>query len=401
MKTIQTIAIHEIKVMFRRKMFRIMTVGLPAIALVALLVIAFIQSQEDDPKEVQAGYVDATGLFVEFRTQGNVEFVPYKTPEIGMGALLAEDIKRLYVIPPDYLTSGVVQRFTISAGIDLDDGGDAVLRSFLFDNLVGTDLPPEVVQRLRNPLNLSNVQLDSEGAPRDIDAGRVVFFLGMGMLLCTSLLMTGGFLLQGLGEEKESRIMEVLLSSVTPAQLMVGKILGLGAAGLAQMLIWVVSGLILLNVTAAVGDFSIQVPGPGSALLGVVFFVLGYLFFATLMAGLGAVTPTAREGEQLSFMFVMPIVISLSLWFYIVANPTVGIVRFLTLFPFTSPIVVMERLAVGVIEPLEIAASLGVLVLSVAGAMYLMARVFRAYLLMYGKRPGLREVARTLARAKV
>ena len=129
--------------------------------------------------------------------------------------------------------------------------------------------------------------------------------------------------------------------------------------------------------------------------------VLGYLFFATLMAGLGAVASTAREGEQLSFMFIMPIVVSLSAWFYIVANPTVGIVRFLTLLPFTSPIVVMERLAVGVIEPLEIAASLGVLVLSVAGAMYLMARVFRTYLLMYGKRPGLREVARTLARAKV
>ena len=401
MKTMQTIAIHEFMVMFHRKMFRIMTVGLPAIALVALLVIAFIQSQKDDPKEVQAGYVDATGLFTEFRTQGNVEFVPYQTPENGMEALLAEEVKKLYVIPPNYLTSGVVQRFTISAGIDLGDGGDTVLRSFLFDNLVGTDLPPEVVQRLRNPLNLSNVQVDSEGLPRDIDAGRVVFFLGMGILLFFSLVTTGAFLLQSLGEEKENRIMEVLLSSVTPGQLMVGKILGLGAAGLAQMLIGVVSGIILLTVINTGLDISIEVPGVELVLVGLLFFVLGYLFFATLMAGLGAVASTAQEGSQLSFIFVIPIIVPIYAWLYIVSNPTVGIVRFLTLFPFTSPIVVIERLAVGVIEPLEIAASLGVLVLSVAGAMYLMARVFRAYLLMYGKRPGLREVARTLARAKV
>ena len=135
--------------------------------------------------------MDATGLFTEFRTQGNVEFVPYQTPENGMEAeteLLAEEVKKLYVIPPNYLTSGVVQRFTISAGIDLGNGGDTVLRSFFgprvvgvgldctqVDNLVGTDLPPEVVQRLRNPLNLADVQVDSEGTPRDIDAGRVVF----------------------------------------------------------------------------------------------------------------------------------------------------------------------------------------------------------------------------------
>ena len=401
MKSLQTIAIHEFMVMFHRKMFRIMPVGLPAIAVVALLVIAFIQSQEDDLKEVQAGYVDATGLFTEFRTQGNVEFVPYQTPENGMEALLAEEVKKLYVIPPNYLTSGVVQRFTISAGIDLGNGGDTVLRSFLFDNLVGTDLPPEVVQRLRNPLNLADVQVDSEGTPRDIDAGRVVFFLGMGILLFFSLVTTSAFLLQSLGEEKENRIMEVLLSSVTPGQLMVGKILGLGAAGLAQMLICVVSGIILLTVINTGLDISIEVPGVELVLVGLLFFVLGYLFFATLMAGLGAVASTAQEGSQLSFIFVIPIIVPIYAWLYIVSNPTVGIVRFLTLFPFTSPIVVIERLAVGVIEPLEIAASLGVLVLSVAGAMYLMARVFRAYLLMYGKRPGLREVARTLARAKV
>ena len=269
----------------------------------------------------------------------------------------------------------------------------------MLDNLLSSDLPPEMTERLRNPLVLANVQVDSEGAPRDIDAGRVVFFLGMGTLLFISLVMTGAFLLQSLGEEKENRIMEVLLSSVTPGQLMVGKILGLGAAGLSQMLLWVASGLILLNVIALAPDVSIEVPGVALAMVGVLFFVLGYLFFATLMAGLGAVASTAQEGSQLSVIFVLPLGIPIWVWLYIVSNPTAPIVQFLTVFPLTSPVVVMERLAIGAIGFWEVTFSLGVLALSIIAAMYMMIRVFRTYLLSYGKRPGLREVLRTLARS--
>ena len=399
MKTLQIIATHEFKGMFRRRIFLIMTIGLPVVALVALLVIGFIQSQKDEPKEEQVGYVDVTGLFTEATAQGLVKFVPYDNVDAGMEALLAEDIKRLYVISPTYLTTGVVQRIKVSQGIDLDSGGDSVLRSFLLDNLLSSDLPLEINERLRNPMVLANVQVDSQGAPRDIDAGRVVFFLGMGILLFTSLVMTGAFLLQSLGEEKESRIMEVLLSSVTPGQLMVGKILGLGAAGLIQILVWLVSGITLLTVINTGSDISIEVPGVELALVGALFFVLGYLFFATLMAGLGAVASTAQEGSQLSAIFVLPLGIPLWVWPYIMSNPTAFIVEFLTIFPITSPVVVMVRLAVGGIGFWEVTFSLGVLTLSVIAVMYMVTRVFRTYLLSYGKRPGLREVLRTLARS--
>ena len=405
MNASQTIAVHEFKGMFRRRMFLITTIGLPVIAMVALLVVGFIQSQKDEPKEEQVGYVDATGLFTEATAQRSddatrlVEFVPYDNVDAGMEALLAEDIKRLYVVSPNYLTSGVVQRIKVSQGIDLDDGGDSVLRSFLLDNLLSSDLPPEISERLRNPLVLANVQVDSEGAPRDIEPGRVVFFFGMGMLLFISLTMTGAFLLQSLGEEKENRIMEVLLSSVTPGQLMIGKILGLGTAGLIQILIWLLSGIILLTVLNTGLDISIEVPGVELALVGVLFFVLGYLFFATLMAGVGAVASTAREGSQLSIIFVLPLIVPVYAFPFIVSNPTAPVVRFLTIFPLTSPVVVMQRLAVGAIGFWEVALSLGVLALSVIAAMFMMIRVFRTFLLTYGKRPGLREVLRTLARS--
>ena len=193
--------------------------------------------------------------------------------------------------------------------------------------------------------------------------------------------------------------MEVLLSSVTPGQLMVGKILGLGAAGLVQIVVWLVSGITLLTLINTGLEISIEIPGAELALVGVLFFLLGYLFFATLMAGMGAVASTAREGSQLSVIFVLPLVVPIYGWLYIVSNPTTPFVQFLTVFPFTSPVVVMERLAVGAIGFWEVTLSLGVLALSIMAAMYMMIRVFRTYLLTYGKRPGLREVLRTLARS--
>ncbi len=413
MRAVQTIAVHEFKLMFRRPAFLGMTIGIPVIAIVVLLLVGFIQSQrnelEDEPVNQQVGYVDVTGLFTESLSQRQVEFVPFESVDAGMEALLAKQITRLYVISPDYLTSGIVQRIVVSQGIDINSvittviattpGGDLVLRSFLLDNLLSSDLPSEIRQRLKTPLVLADVQVDSEGAFQDIDAGRLVFFLGMGLMLVTSLLLMGGILLQSLGEEKENRIMEVLLSSVTPGQLMIGKILGLGAAGLVQILVWMVSGIAVLTVMTTGLNISLEVPGAELALVGVLFFVLGYLFIATLMAGMGVVGSTAREGSQLSVIFVVPLIAPVYLGFYIVANPTAPIVQFLTVFPFTSPVVVMERLAVGAIGFWEVTLSLGVLALSVIAAMYIMIRVFRTYLLMYGKRPGLREVLRTLARS--
>ena len=257
----------------------------------------------------------------------------------------------------------------------------------------------EVIERLKQPLFLDAVAVDPKGAPRDLDGPRVFFFLGLAFLLMFSLAMTGGFLLQGLGEEKESRIMEVLLSSVTPAQFMVGKVLGLGAAGLSQVLIWVAIGRTLLEVLpSVVTDLDLTLPGLAPTIGAVAFFVLGYGMFATLNAGLGAISPTTRESQQLSIIVAAPLIIPIYAWVYIVENPTAGVVKFLTFFPLTSPLVVLERLGPEAIEPWEVAVSLVVLAVSVVAVAFLVSRIFRAFLLSYGKRPGLRMLARALVR---
>ncbi|MCZ6789406.1 MAG: ABC transporter permease, partial [Chloroflexi bacterium] len=172
-----------------------------------------------------------------------------------------------------------------------------------------------------------------------------------------------------------------------------------GAAGLTQIFVWLVSGFILLNLINTGLNVSIEIPGVELLLVGLVYFVLGYLFMGTLMAGLGAVASTAQQGSQLSVLLVLPQAVPIYLFPYFASNPTAPIVKLLTVFPVTSPVVVMERLAVSSIGFWEIALSLGVLALSVIAAMNIVTRVFRTYLLSYGKSPGLRELVRTLARS--
>ena len=211
MSTILTIAVHELRVMYRRSVFRILTLGLPIVALLALVVVWGVQSasKDEDQKIDKVGYVDGPELFTSHLAQGRLLFVAYASQEEGIEALLSEGVERLYVIPTDYLATGAVQRFDVGLGLNFDDGDDPGLRAFLLDNLSESAPDSDVIERLKQPVFLSRVALDPDGAPRDLDEPRVLFFLGLAFLFMLSLAMTGGFLLQGLGEEKESRIMEV------------------------------------------------------------------------------------------------------------------------------------------------------------------------------------------------
>ncbi len=399
-----TIAIHEFKTMYRRRMFQIVTFGVPLIGLALVVGAWFVQNVFDGDEgesKTKAGYVDGTGLFVGHRLQGRLVLTGYQDQSEGMTALLADRIERLYIIPDHYVDSGLIQLIEVGLGLNLDPSDDGDFRSFLVDNLLneaGTD--SALVTRLKNPIQLARIAVDPEGRVQDLDEPRIVFFQVLVFLLFGSLAMTGGFLLQGLAEEKENRIMEVLLSSVTAAQFMFGKVVGIGLAGLSQILIWVTSARLLLElVPTVVPDVDISPPGIAATVVAVAFFVLGYLLFATLMSGVGAIAPTARESQQLSVIVVMPLIIPIYATVYIVENPTAAIVKFLTFFPLTAPLVVLERLGPEAIAPWEVLTSIVVLGLSTWGAMFLMARIFRAFLLSYGKRPGIREMWWALVRA--
>ena len=401
LRNLLIIARHEYKVVLRRRVFQITTAVVPLIIVIGLVVAWFIQQQDESDvagKPDKVGYVDGTALFTDFHRQRGLQFVQYVTRSEGMDALLMEETKRLYVIPESYLETGVVERFEVSLGFDLDSSGDRALREFLLDNLSVVGAPSKVLDRLKDPFFLQAINVDSAGVPQTIDSARVVFFLAVAGILFFAMVFSGSILIQGLGEEKESRVLEVMLSAVTPSQLMIGKVVGLGAAGLSQILVWAVSGVVGIRLLAAItSDIPFSLPGTAAALLAVPFFVLGYLFYATLLSGLGAATTTPRESQQLSIIFTAPLIVPVYAWIYIVENPTAAIVRFLSFFPFTAPSTVLMRIGADAIPAWEIAASLLVLAASVAAVLTLVPRVFRAFILSYGRRPGLRVLWRALS----
>jgi len=400
---------HEFGQTIRRKSFIIMTLAFPLLALIAIGIFGFTQGMEKPapPGEVVIiGYVDEMGVFSGYTEQPGeptVILIGYETPEEATGALLAEEISEYFIIPSDYMTTGVVARYTLER--ELEPPGEIrwAIKSFLLSNLLREQTSLEVTERAKAPMALTSIRLDETGQVATDQGGFGAFIVPylFSILLLMAIFTSSGFLLQGLGEEKENRVIEILLSSVSARQLLTGKVLGLGAAGLLQMLIWLLSaGVLARMASTTIGGLlsTLQIPG-NLLVLGLVYFILGYLLFAILMAGVGSISPTAREGQQLSMIFTMSAVIPFMIAPFIMNNPSHVVTQVLTLFPITAPITVMIRLGLTDIPTWELIASISLLVIVIIGSLVLAAKVFRTFLLMYGKRPRLREIIKSLREA--
>lgn len=307
-----------------------------------------------------------------------------------------------YVIPPTWPGSPTVQRVETTGGA-LDIGAmqrratqDAALAAVLRSALLTTSgVRPDLAARIVAPVEVSVVAID--GGPTS-EAGAIASFLvpfGFTLLFVMSIFITSGYLLQSVTEEKENRVVEILLSSVPSLPLMAGKVVGLGAAGLTQVAIWVAAMLLAIPLISAqvggLGDLSLD---PTMILLALVYFVLGYLAYGAIFAAIGAVAPGNREAQQYSgffgFMAVIPLIFSSAFLGGDVSSPLVWA---LALFPITTPATMLLVLAVSPTIPVPlVVASLVSLGLFTVLATLASARVFRATLLLYGVRPSVRRI---------
>jgi ABC-2 type transport system permease protein len=393
---------HEFLNAIKRKGFIIMTLIVPVLALLAIGIFQLV-SATAGPALVETttiGYVDEIGGFDDYTNQWNIELVGFDTTDEATAALINDDVSEYFVIPADYTSTGVVNRYTLARELETPPAITTAIKNFLTSNMLAGEVPPETIELVEKPLALVTTRLTETGevATEQGGFGNLIIPGIFSLLLALSLQLSCVYLVQGLGDEKESRLIEVLLSSVNTRQLLVGKVLGLGVAGLVQVVVWLASMPLLLNLASSTfGGFfgTIQLPA-NFVVLGIVYFILGYALFAALSAGVGAISPSAREGQQIIPMFTL--LLFVPLWFssilFIFPNNPLWVV--LTIFPVTAPIAVMLRLGVTGVAAWELAVSLAVLALSVIGVMFLAIKAFRAYLLMYGKRPSWGEVFRSL-----
>ena len=222
------------------------------------------------------------------------------------------------------------------------------------------------------------------------------------MMLYMTILMWGIAVQRSIIEEKNSRVIEVLLSSLRPEDLLFGKIFGVGAVGLTQYAIWGLFGTIMTTYGLTMGGPVAELAGNLSfATLGffVLYYVLGFLFYATMFAGIGSVCNTDQEAQQMQTPIVLCLVFTILVPMMVIQRPDSLFATVISLIPFFTPIVMFMRINV-LMPPLwQILLSIVIMILSIRFAGKLSARIFRTGILMYGKKPDAREILKWLRRA--
>ncbi|HKW23167.1 MAG TPA: ABC transporter permease [Ktedonobacterales bacterium] len=272
-------------------------------------------------------------------------------------------------------------------------------------------LTPAQVRSLSAPPDLTVTRVSSEsGRPTNqIVVGYILAFAGA-YLLFYAVITYATAVANGVVEEKSSRVMELLLNAATPWQLLVGKIVGIGAAGLTQMVCLVVVGVgaLLLQIPLQAALFGANVGGLTQYLSGVsipflllflVYFLLAYFLYSSLFAGLGALVRRQDEVQSVIQIPLFLMIASLALFYVAVFAPDQTLTRVLSFFPFFTPVLMLARLGLGTVAWWEVVVTILLMVAAIAACAWVAARLYRYGVLMYGQKPSLRQLAR-IVRAK-
>ena len=327
--------------------------------------------------------------------------VPYKDMTQAIQDLKNGKLSAVYLIESDYMSTGKIIAYSPERGVFSDFAPPD--RSRLYDliraSLVKDRIDGETRERILAPGKLKQMKVSKHGEVENASdafqkAARFFGPFSMFLLLTMSIFFSSGYLLQGIAEEKQNRVIEVIWASVEPMELLTGKIIGLGAAGLLQVAFY--AGMLLLPAVTVFALFQVSVAG---LILSLTYFVLGYLLFAGLMAGTGILGNSPQESGQLSAFWTLVSMIPMFLLAPISEAPNSWMARGLSWFPLTAPVTMLLRITSGQIPWVDVGISVVVLVVSIYLAVRGAAKMFRAAALMYGKRPGIGEILRWLKEA--
>lgn len=416
-KRIAAVARFELLAVVKRWSYLLATFGLPlflaAVSGTVLGVQTYFLTQRAE-QSATFGLVDAARVLdrsvfemregAEVWSTDDAEVVLFPTSEAAAEALNQGRLRAVYVIGRDYLRTGEVEAIQSEQTPLLSMRGtkiEPLLRSHLRKSLLAGKLDEDVEARVLSPARFVRSQLGPDGIEAtEIDEAldllmRTTIPLFLGVLLLTALLSASGYLVQTVATDKESKIVEVLLSSVTPEEILAGKLFGLGAAGLIQFAVWS-SMVVFLALTASAALAAVvSVPWYAFA-MSPVLFILGYIFLGSLMLATAALGANAAESQKLTMGWAVLAILPLMVLVILLEDPHGIVGQLMTWIPFTSPLTVILRLAVDSsgIAWWEVAGSIAVLTLSTWLAIRIGARLFRVGFLLAGSRPSLAELWR-------
>lgn len=409
LKKIWIVLKYELQRGFWRRSYLFTTFGIPLLALVALMGYQVIQdfrsdsnSTNDEVKSFEdfdeVGYVDPLGIFApptEAPFVGKV--FRYENEDDAKNALKDATIKSYYLINDDYLETGSVDLVTENFSFNLM-GEEDLFKSFVLNSLLQND--PETAQlyiRLQAPSNIHINRLEEDGTSSSSseDSELVVAYI-FALSLLLSTITSSGYLMQSVVEERETRMIEILISSIRPTPLLTGKILAMGLLGLTQVLLWIgAASFILWRLSQDMIDLDLSVRA-GTIVISLAYFVVGYLFLGAGFAAVGSLSNNMREGPQLATFISLPAVSPMWFMTLIVNDPNGTLATVLGIIPITAPLTMVIRAAVTTIPAWQVAVSMSLLVLATMGMMWMAGRLFRIGSLLAGTSPKLRDIPKLL-----
>lgn len=407
MPNIIKIAIREYLYNIRRPTFLFTAFGTPAIIIVTwLLVFAAFGNEPEREPLTQVGMVDLAGIInPDFAVDGmTFTPIPYPDEATARQQLDAGQIQAYFVIPADYRQFGNLPIYSYA---DLPADFQTNIHRLIVANVsqqAGVNLP---IERILNPVSDNIVVLLDTGR-RLNTTGFIFAFLApflFSILFWIAMQTTGNFLMNGLVEEKKNRIIEVLVTTVTPSQLLIGKILGLGILGITQIVVWLAVAFFALTfgpqISFLEGLKNVQLPAD-LIIAGFVFFGLGYLFNAGLLAMVGVLAGSEQQSNQYSALILLPGYLPpVFLIVEFLSNSNGPIATLLSMIPITAPFSMVLRISFGAVPMEQIWLSLGLLIISTLIVGWASGKIFRWGLLLYGKKIRLGELLRVVASRKV
>jgi len=432
MRKILAVIKREYIQMVRTKGFIIGTV-LGPVGMIALIVVPIIVSSASVEKQETIGVVDLTNeIFMEldkkldhkdyrlkdgFRRYVLEKFEPYTGTEELRHELrervLKKELSAYIYIPEDVLEIGARDsavrnsepeeekvEYVSEHTTDFEKlrAINRALNNVVIEKRLKREgLDPQKVAQYIKRVELQPIKITKKGEEKDTGGTFMISYI-LALIIYMAIIIYGQVIMRGVIEEKSSRVVEVVLSSLRPFQLMMGKILGIGAVGLTQFSIWT-----LFGIGASVYGTSFIPAGANFAMPSipayvfvyfVVFFILGYFLFGTLYAAIGSLVNSEKEAQQLVMPVTMFLIVPIMLMIFIIRAPNSPTAVFLSFIPFFAPILMFLRITV-LLPPFgQIGASIVILILTILLMIWLTAKIYRVGILMYGKRPKLAEIVR-------
>ena len=390
-----------------RRSFQLTAFGLPLIS--AILFAAFLLLNRSAPGAVSGilnptqpsltipeGFVDQSGLIEtipDYVSEDDLR--AYQDEASAKNALLSGEISAYYLIPEDYLARGQV--VYVSGDFNPMDAfrGGSLIDQVLQVNLLDGNI--HLANIVTNPFALQVMILNPTNKLNQDSS--LAFFVPYSVMLLyyMLILMSAGFLVSSLNKERESRVLEIMLVTVTPRQLLGGKFIGLGLMGLLVNILWVGSayGLMVLSGSTFQLPAEFQL-APYILIWGVVYFLLGYAVYASLLGAVGAMLPNLRETSQATMVVILPMMIPLMFISVLITRPNGLLAVGLSLFPLTAPVTMMLRLAVITVPAWQLLLSVVILLLTAIFILRFVAGMFRAQTMLSGQPLSLRNIYRMI-----